>query len=222
MPWVRWAGEAVIIVVSVFVAVFLEGVATDSSSSADAHTTLRQLAAELRTDREDLARIRGVQVGHAGAYDDLLLWLTTPESLPGDSVQTALDQIGFLNLTMYPRKGAWGALTSGGQLVWVRDPGLVTRLANFYESTHTRLDAAGRDYDFNVNEVARVTASRAWDWNQMRPRANGEDDIAQLFGQLRYLRLSWNQYYIDLLDDYGEEMETLLEDLEAYLSEGDT
>lgn len=137
-------------------------------------------------------------------------------------MQAALDQIGFLNLTMYPRKGSWGALTSGGQLVWVRDPGLVARLANFYESTHTRLEAAGRDYDFNVNEVARVTASRAWDWQQMRPRMNGESEVAELFGQLRYLRLSWNQYYIDLLDDYGAEMEALLGDLEAYLSLGDT
>lgn len=222
MPWMRWGGEAVIIVVSVFIAVFLEGVAADSSSSADAHATLTQLAAELRADGEDLARIRGTQVGHAGAYDDLLRWLATPESLPGDSVQAALDQVGFLNLTMYPRKGAWGTLTSGGQLVWVRDPGLVTRLANFYESTHTRLEAAGRDYDFNVNEVARVTASRAWDWQQRRPRVNGEDDVAELFAQIRYLRLSWNQYYIELLDDYGGEMGTLLRDLEAYLSAGDT
>lgn len=222
IPWMRWLGEAVIIVVSVFIAVFLEGVAADSSSSADAHTTLRQLAAELRADREDLARIRGVQVEHAGAYDDLLRWFTAPESLPGDSVQAALDQVGFLNLTMYPRKGAWGALTSGGQLVWVHDQGLVTRLANFYESTHARLEYAGRDYDFNVNEIARVTISGAWDWRQQRPRGNRETDLVELWGQVRYLRLSWNQYYIDLLDDYGGEMETLLNDLEAYLSAHDT
>ena len=221
IPWQRWAGEAVIIVVSVFVAVFLEGVAADSSSYTDAHAALGQLVAELDADRADLARIRQNQAELSVAYDDLLRWLATPESLPEDSVQAGLDQVGFLNLTMYPRKGAWGALTSGGQLVWIRDQGLVTRLANFYESTHARLENAGRDYDFNVNEVARVTASRGWDWQQQRLRSD-RGDVAELWAQLRYLRLSWNQYYIELLDDYGDEMGALLRDLEACLNGGDT
>lgn len=215
--WVRWAGEAVIIVISVFVAILLEGKADDSASSADAHTSLAQLTAELRSDQEDLARIRRNQVELAGVHDDLLRWLASPASLPGDSVQAALDHIAFLNLTMYPRKGAWGALASGGQLVWVRDQGLVTRLANFYESTHSRLEYAGRDYDYNVNDVSRVTMTRAWDFEGQRPRMNAQTGIAELWGQIRYLRLSWNQYYIELLDDYGAEMETLLGELEAYL-----
>jgi hypothetical protein len=95
----------------------------------------------------------------------------------------------------------------------------VTRLANFYESTNARLEYGGRDYDFNVNEVARVTASRAWD--AQRPRVDGQAALIELREQLRYLRLSWNTYYVDLLDAYGNEMESLLRDLESYLAVGD-
>lgn len=216
----RWAGEVAIIVASVFVAIYLEGVADDSARSDDAHAALAQITAELRADRENLAEIRQAQVELGAYYDNLLRWLAEPESLPRDSVHAALDHVAFLNRTMYPRRGAWRALTSAGQLAWIDDPGLVTKLANLYESTHSRLEAAGRDYDFNVNEVARVAVPRAWDAELQEPRADGRAAMFELRGQLRYLRLSWNVYYIELLDDYGSEMETLLRDLDDYLASG--
>jgi hypothetical protein len=51
-------GEVVIIVTSVFVAIYLEGVSGDAAQSEHAHASLAQLAAELRADREDLQEIR--------------------------------------------------------------------------------------------------------------------------------------------------------------------
>ena len=216
--WARWVGESVIIVASVFVAIFLEGVADDSARSTDAHASLAQLMSELRADRDDLVEVRQHQAHLGRTYDDLLRWMVEPGSLPTDSVQLALNEVAFLNRTMYPRRGAWRALTSSGQLAWVSDRNLVTRLANFYESMNVRLEAGGRDYDFNVNEVARVTVPQAWDAGRQRPHA----DLVELREQLRYLRLSWNRYYVDLLDDYGEELDALLRDLGSYLADGDT
>ena len=201
---------------------FLEGLADDASRSADAHVALAQLATELRADRQQLAEVREQQVGLSKAYDDLLRWLGDPASSPGDSIQAALDQVAFLNRTLYPRRGAWRALTSSSQLVWVGDQGLVTRLANFYESLNARLEYMGRDHDFNVNDFARVTTSRTWDSEHHRLRVGGQADAVELREQVRYLRLSWNVFYIDLLDEYGTEADTLLRDLESYLAEGDT
>lgn len=218
--WVRWAGEVAIIVASVFVAIYLEGVADDSGRSDDAHAALAQITAELRTDLENLAEIRQNQVELGASYDNLLRWFADPESLPRDSVQAALDHVAFLNRTMYPNQGAWRALTSAGQLSWIDDPGLVAKLANLYESTHVRLEYAGRDYDFNVNEVARVTVPRAWDAHLQEPRADGRAAMYELRGQLRYMRLAWNVYYIDLLDEYGSEMEALLRELDDFLASG--
>jgi len=210
-----------IIVSSVFVAVFLEGMANDVSSSADAHTSLVQLSEELRADRLDLAEVRQSQEELSGVYDDLLLWFSTPESMPSDSVQSALDRVAFLNRTKYPRRGAWRAMTSTGQLVWVDDQVLATRLARLYESTHSKLEYMGGDNDFNVNEFSRLAIPRAWDFHLERARLDAPTDLIELRGQLRYLRLSWNNYYLDLLDDYGSEMDELLRDLEGYLSDGD-
>jgi hypothetical protein len=48
----------------------------------------------------------------------------------------------------------------------------------------------------------------------------GSDHLPELREQLRYLRLSWNEYYVDLLEDYGGELEALIRDLEAYLAGG--
>jgi len=219
--WVRWVAEAALIFASVFIAILLEGMADDSSRSADAHTSLVQLADELRADREDLVEVRQRQAELSVVYDDLLLWLASPEAMPGDSVQAALDRVAFLNRTMYPRRGAWSAMTSTGQLVWVGDQSLVTRLAKMYESTHDKLGYMGQDYDFNVNDFSRLSIPRAWDTQREQARVNGPADLVELRGQLRYLRLSWNTYYLDLLDEYGGEMDELLRDLEAYLGDGD-
>ena len=220
--WVRWTGEALIIVASVFIAIYLEGVADDSARSDDAHAAMVQLLSELRADQEDLRAVREQQLTLRDAYDDLLGWFAEPERLPGDSVQAALDEIAFLNRTMYPRRGTWRALTSSDQLTWVTDRSLVTRLANFYESTNARLEYAGRDYDFNVNDVLRGVATRAWDSYRLRSSAAGNDHLPELREQLRYLRLAWNEYYVDLLDDYGAELRTLIRDLETYLAATNT
>lgn len=216
--WGRWAGEVVVIVASVFVAIYLEGLADDAERAADAHAALAQVSAELASDLESIPAIRQQQGELVEVYAALSDWMGSPRSLPTDSVQSALDYVGFNNRTLYPSSGAWRALTSAGQLVWVEDQALVARLANFYENRAIQLEFNGRDYDFNVNEVIRVTATRAWDFQRREPRVNGGADLVELSGQLRYLGTSWNPYYISLLDQYAQEIEALLIDIDAYLT----
>jgi hypothetical protein len=88
-----------------------------------------------------------------------------------------------------------------------------------YESTHDKLSYMGQDYDFNVNDFSRVSIPRAWDSYREQPRGNGPIDLVELREQVRYLRMAWNTYYLDLLDEYGSEMSELLRDLEAYLGD---
>ena len=214
----RWAGEVFVIVASVFVAIFLEGLADDAARADDAHAVLAQVASELASDREAIPEIRRQQSELAGYYEDLRRWMADPRSLPTDSVQEVLDYVGFNNRTLYPSSGAWRALTSAGQLVWVEDRALVARLADFYENRTIQLEYNGRDYDYNVNEVMRVTSTRAWDYQRQQARVDGGADLVELSGQLRYLGNSWNPYYIDLLDQYASEIDTLLEHIDAYLT----
>jgi len=218
--WARWAGEAIVIVVSVFVAIYLEGAADDAERVDEANGILAQIVAELTADRQAIPEILEQQAVAAGTYGSLLRWLTDSQSVPGDSVQAALDYLRDNNRTLYPISGAWRALMSGGHLVWIRDQRLVARLAAFYENRTVQLEYNGRDYDFNLNDVLRVTASRAWDFERQSPRANGTSDLVELRGQLRYLGESWNPYYVSLLSQYGTEIDELLRELEAYLSGG--
>jgi hypothetical protein len=187
--WARWAGEVVVIVASVFVAIYLEGLADDAERADDAHAVLAQVATELASDRRAIPEIIQQQSELADYYESLRRWMADPRSLPTDSVQEALDYVGFNNRTLYPSSGAWRALTSAGQLVWVEDRALI-----------------------------RVTSSRAWDYQRQEARTDGGADLVELSGQLRYLGTSWNPHYIDLLGEYAAEIDALLEDIDAYLT----
>lgn len=218
-PWGRWIGEGAVIVVSVFVAIYLEGLADDAERVDVAHSVLVQVAAELESDRNAMPEIRRQQGELVGVYEDLRRWLATPRSIPNDSVHAALDYVAFNNRTLYPSSGAWRTLTSTGHLSWIEDRELAARLADFYENRTVQLEFNGRDYDFNVNEVIRVTASRAWDYQKREAHTGGSADLVELSGQLRYLGTSWNPYYIDLLDQYADEIDGLLEDIDGYLAQ---
>ncbi len=201
-----------IIVASVFVAIYLEGIADNAARRSDAQASLTQLVVELKEDREEVVEVRAQQMHLRAIYDNLLRWLSGTGPLPADSVQAALDEVAFLNRTVYPRAGTWSALTSSDHLSWVSDEDLVARLANFYESMNARLESGGRDYDYNVNEVVRVTLARAWDSQRQRPQVANPGGTVELRAQLRYLRLSWNEYYVDRLDEHEREIIALIEE----------
>lgn len=209
----RILGEAILIVSSVYLAIFLEGWSQDRASHREAVVGLQQLRAELVADRADLQDILEEQRTLGVLYDDLLRWLETPASMPVDSVDAALGRLAVSNRTMFPRRGAWTSLVSGGQLSSIGDADLVTRLGGFYENVNDRLEYNGRDYDYNLNEVVRVTVAGAWDKAGRRPRG----DLVQLRNELQYIKVGWTEFYWALLAEYGRELDSLVRDSDDYV-----
>jgi len=213
-PWRRILVEAALIFASVYLAIVLEGISSDRARAAEARTAIVQLRSELAADQKDLSEILEVQVEQAGLYRSLADWLASPESMPRDEVDRTLERLGESNRTMFPRQGAWTSIVSTGLLAWVGNAELVTRLGNFYENINERLEYNGRDYDYNLNEVMRTTASAVWDRRTHRPLG----DLTPLRNELRYIEVGWNGFYLDLLRDYERELDGLVEDIDAYLA----
>ncbi|MDH5589072.1 MAG: DUF6090 family protein [Gemmatimonadota bacterium] len=212
-PWRRMLKEGVLIVGSVYVAIVLEGVSAQRARVADARADLAQLRSELQADLADLAEIVGEQEELAAQYARLLRWLATPEDMPNDSVHAALERLATSNRTLFPRRGAWTSLVSGGQLASLGDGALVSRLANFYENIVERLEYNGASYDRNVDEVMRETVSASWDKSRRRPVG----DAVRLRNDLAYLELAWTRFYLDLLREHERESMGLLDDIAAFL-----
>jgi hypothetical protein len=216
LRWSSWRhilGEAALIVASVYLAIFLQGWSDDRERVQSARTGLIQVRSDLIADRADLAKILEEQREHSASYKRLLRWLATPDAMPNDSVDATLRRLSTSNRTMFPRRGAWTSLVSTGLLSSIGDERLVSRLGGFYETVNERLEYNGRDYDFNLNEVSRVTVAAAWDSGRRRPIEN----VTLLRNQLDYLQHGWTQWYLDLLGEYERELSGLLQDLNAYL-----
>lgn len=218
IDWRRMLAEGVLIVGSVYLAIYLEGVSNDRQEVEEARTTLAQLQVDLEEDRRDLAEILEEQRTLAGLYADLDRWLATPAAMPFDSVEAALDFIAYHNRTMFPRKGAWTTMLAEGYLGALDDPELVARLGTFYGRINERLEYNGGYYDLSLSRVSGEVVPSAWDYERRRPAADPEL-LRLLRGQLRFMRKAWNEYYIDLLTQYQEELDATIEAVEGYLAD---
>ncbi len=218
IPWRKALAEGALIIASVYIAIVLQGISDDRERVQDALASLEQLEGDLEADRADLAEIMAEQEDLDGTYGKVLDWLAEPSRF-GDSIQVALDRIAYSNRTVFPRRGAWTTLISGGQLIWIDDRALVSHLGTFYERVNERLEYNGRDYDFSLNAIARETISAVWDPVAHRPMTGAEAGVPKLRNQLRFMHLFWNRFYLDLLRSYSAELDALLAEVRAYLGE---
>jgi hypothetical protein len=209
--------EGTLIIVSVYLAIVLEGVSQDREAKSSAHLALVQMLAELREDSADLEEIREEQLVRSKQYVILDQWLATPESMPLDSIAEMLDLVFFSNRTLYPRRSAWTTMLSAGQLAELESPGLVSRLGDFYESLNARVVDNGDDYDESLNDLARNSVPKYWDGTSGRLLTTDDYRISMFRNQLRYLHVSWNIWYLDLLDNYGQALDSLILEIESYL-----
>ena len=209
--------EGTLIIVSVYLAIVLEGVSQDREAKSSAHLALVQMLAELREDSADLEEIREEQLVRSKQYVILDQWLATPESKPLDSIAEMLDLVFFSNRTLYPRRSAWTTMLSAGQLAELESPGLVSRLGDFYESLNARVVDNGDDYDESLNDLARNSVPKYWDGPSGRLLTTDDYRISMFRNQLRYLHVSWNIWYLDLLDNYGQALDSLILEIESYL-----
>ena len=219
LPWTKLLAEGALIIVSVYFAIVLEGMSQDREEKLAAHTALAQMLDEMREDQSDVGEIRAEQIERDRQYRTLIKWLANPESLSPDIVGDAIDAIFFSNRTLYPRRSAWTTMIAAGQLSEIDDPALVTRLGNFYESFIVRVIDNGYDYDDNLNAIARTSASENWDGVNRRLLTTDARQITVFRNQLRFMHLAWNLWYLDLLDEYGRTMDSLILEIESYLEE---
>lgn len=217
LPWRNILVQGLLIVVSVYVAIVLEGLSADRRDAREAREALAQMLGEMRQDRADLQEIRAEQRERDGQYADLDRWLSVPASIPADSFTAALNAITGSNRTLYPRRSAWTTMVAAGQLRDLDDPDLVTRLGNFYESVNNRVIDNGDAYDESVDDVGRNSAVHYWDPSAGRLLTSEAAEIAVFRNQLHYLHYSWNVWYLDLLGAYEKLLDELIGELETYL-----
>jgi len=219
IPWKRLAAEALVIVASVYLAIVLEGKAQDRERAEEATAALAQLREELRSDQADIGEIRVAQEGLAIHYLKLMDWFADPVSLPGDSVQEALDHILTNNRTMFPRSSAWTTMVASGQLAELDNPALVTRLGNLYENINDRLIYNGEYYDTDLSRFAFGSEVATWDSQTKRLLTREPRALAEFHNRLYRMYHAWNQYYLALLDEYEAEVVGLITAVGEHLQE---
>jgi hypothetical protein len=218
VPSKRWAAEFVLILVSVYLAVFLEGWSQRRQDHAAAVDALAQLKGELQEDLADFDRIIAMQKRLTADYENLARWLSTPRSAPSDSVGSAVLRIGTENLTLFPRRSSWNTMISAGQLADLNAPELVLRLGQLYETIYTRIDYNSRFYDEDLQTVLRGPAIK-WTGLPDDPLRYDGTGVEQLAQDLERLHVAWNVWYHDLLVDYQDDVSAALEAVNVFLAE---
>jgi hypothetical protein len=217
VSWRRLLSEAVVIVASVYLAIVLEGMSEDRDRATEAVDALVQLVEELRKDRADLAEVIAEQENLSRQYVNLRRWFEEPSSMPTDSVQETLDLVAWSNRTMFPRGAAWTTMVAAGQLRYLDDVALVTRLGDLYENVNPRIEYNGAAYDENLMAVMRESVPTVWDFEASRLVTGDPEAVAMVQGQLRFLQLAFNGWYLWYLAQYAEQLDGLILDVEAYL-----
>ena len=217
VSWRRLLSEAVVIVASVYLAIVLEGMSEDRDRATEAVDALVQLVEELRKDRADVAEVIAEQESLSRQYVNLRRWFEDPSSMPADSVQETLDLVAWSNRTMFPRGAAWTTMVAAGQLRYLEDVALVTRLGDLYENVNPRIEYNGAAYDANLNTVMRESVPTVWDFEASRLVTGDPEVVARIQGQLRYLHVAFNGWYLWYLAQYAEQLDGLILDVEAFL-----
>ena len=217
IPWKRTTVEAAAIVASILLAFAIDAWWEERESRSSAHLALIQMLAEMREDSADLHEIREDQLARSRQYLELDQWLASPELMPLETVAETLDLVFFTNRTLYPRRAAWTTMLAAGQLAELDSPDLVSRLGDFYESLNARVVDNGNDYDESVNDIGRNSAPKFWDGAGRRLLTTDVHQLTIFRNQLRYLHISWNIWYIELLDNYQQALDSLILEIESYL-----
>lgn len=221
VSWRRLLSEAVVIVASVYLAIVLEGMSEDRDRASEAVDALVQLVEELKKDRADVAEVIAEQESLSRQYVNLRRWFKAPSSMPADSVQQTLDTVAWSNRTMFPRGAAWTTMVAAGQLRYLDDVALVKRLGDLYENVNPRLEYNGAAYDENLNATMRESVPTVWDFEGRRLLTGDPDAVARVQGQLRYLHVTFNGWYLWYLAQYAEQLDGLISEVEAYLDGGE-
>ena len=207
-----------LILSSVYLAVFLESASQARADRGAARSALVQLLGELREDQADFQRIIGFQDGLDRHYANLSRWLEDPSAYPADSVATALTQVTTENPTLFARRASWNTMISAGQLADLEAPALVLQLGQLYETIYDRIDYNSSFYDEELGATLRSTTAIRWNTLETRPLTSDLEEIERLASRLEMVHVTWNVWYRDLLIDYEGAVSDAIGAVEAYLS----
>lgn len=210
-------GEAILIIVSVYLAIVLEGMSSDRERRASAVESLRNVRAELMADQQDARAYARQKAERALLFSRLSDWLNSDGSIPADSFGVALEGILTGNVTAFPRRASWKTMVSQGQLEFLGDAELVSRLADVNERWADRVVYNGDAYDEALWIVTRTTVPSIWDRRARRFLRSDRQARRELDGQLVHLEI-WNESYGRPLDRWSEEIEETLVGLDRYLA----
>jgi hypothetical protein len=218
VPWARWVVEFVLILGSVYLAVFLEGARESAEEREAAQQALAQLLDELHEDHADFERIIAAQDALHRNYENLSRWLEDPSDYPLDSVAAALSLVAIESPTLFTRRASWNMMVSAGQLTVLGAPDLVAQLGQLYENAYDRIDYNGRLYDEELNGELRATDAIRWHDLERRPLRDDRDEVGRLSARLERVHVAWNVWYRDLLIDYESDVSAAITSVEAYLA----
>lgn len=213
---IRLVGEGVLIVVSVYTAIVLEGMSSDRERRASARESLRQVRAELLSDQQQARDYAGQKGERALLFSQLAKWLNSNGPIPTDSFGVALEGVLTGNVTAFPRRASWTTMVSQGQLEFVGDAELVGRLADLYARWADRVVYNGDAYDEALWTVTRTTVPSIWDRRASRFLRSDREARRELDGQLVHLEI-WNESYGMLLERWAKEIERTLVSLDRHL-----
>jgi hypothetical protein len=208
--------NALVLVVSVYVAIVLEGISEQRTRHREAVEALRMLRAELALDRQDLAIILQAQLDRDIRHRRIDHWLSDVGMIPTDSFAADFRALFSVNRTMFPRSASWTTMVSSGQLSDLNNPELVARLADFYENRNARLQYNGVIYDDWVTDVARSGVPVVWDQGARQLLTRDPIEIGRLRGRLIGLH-DIASGFIGLLEEWGIALDALIADVDAYL-----
>ena len=209
--------EAVVLVVSVYVAIVLEGLSAERTQHREAIQALGVLRAELALDRQNLDVILEAQRDRHLRHRRVDRWLGDIRTAPADSLSADFTALFSVNRTMFPRSASWTTMVASGQLGDLDDLELVSRLADFYENRNARLEYNGALYDEWVTDVARSGIPAIWDQSSGRLLNEDPTEIARVRGRLVGLH-DLTVGFIGLLEEWGAALDTLTSDVDAYLA----
>ena len=211
----KLAGEAALIFVSVFVAIWLESEWQNRGDRIEARESLGQLLAELRGDQEFVKQVKLEQTTFIEASEKILILLKNAESHPKQSDHDVFENLANA-ITIWPRRATWTTMVASGQLGLINDRGLVARLGDFYEHRQIRLMYNGESYDAAYEDVSVHYIPEVWDFQRHELITADYEKIAALHGRVLYIR-GWAVWYLDSLAAYEKALNELIEGVEDYL-----
>ncbi|MEM6935054.1 MAG: DUF6090 family protein [Pseudomonadota bacterium] len=212
---VRFGGEALLIVVSVFVAILLESQWQDHREAKEARESLAQVRLSLQEDKRFFDQVEAEQNRAAEQSRRLIQWFASPETIPTEEAHEVLETF-TMPISIWPRRAAWNTMVNSGQLRLLNAPQLVTRIGDYYEHHLRRMEYNGQQYDAAFTAVAEGSLREIWNFEKRELLITDPVRLTQFRNQLLNVD-DWIVYYLEAAERNRSLAESLIEEIDTFL-----